>query len=221
MSVRVVASHRRDRRHAPARWIVVCVLAVLLCVIVVIAIGGHEMRVATRSAPADSARAPLDRRSAVAVNVLVRAGSAGARSSAALREVYEEAFGTGGDPSDALRSAATQRAAILRSAPSSARVVERTIPAGYRLTRFDVSGASVLVWSVHVAGSDRGARLPASWWLTTRVDLAPREGRWRVVRAVAVQGPAPRLIRVQQAGIGRTRDLRMMLTATRRLRDVP
>jgi hypothetical protein len=168
----------------------------------------------------------LDRAAAVrtATDLVVAAGAAGARSASALRDVQRRSFAASVEPgleALTLRASAQQRRAMLNGTPPGAILLERTVPVGYQLTRFSSAGASVAVWTLDMAGPDRGHRAPGAWWLTTRVDLVPEVGRWRVRDAVAVEGPAPRLIRVQQAGVGAAEELRGMLRTSRAFTDEP
>jgi len=224
--VRVVtAGRRRPARRRPAVFVgVVLCCAVLIAFAVVVQAtsrGDDGPR-----AIAASARPQLDRASAVktVVDLVVAAGAAGAHSDRALGAVQRRVYAATVDPgleALTLRAAGQQRRALLRAAPVGASLLERTIPVGYQLTRFDAEGASVALWTLQVAGPDAGRRAPAAWWLTTRVDLVPEDGAWRVRRAVAVQGPTPRLVRAQQAGVGDVKALRGLLRTTRSLRHAP
>lgn len=224
--VRVVsAGRRRAARRRPAVLVVALVcLAVLaaLAVIVQATAGGDDGR------PAADTSAPLalDRLSAAAaaVELVVAAGAAGAHSDRALRTVQRRAYAASVDPALATltsRAASQQRRALLRGAPAGAMLLERTVPVGYQLMRFDARSATVAVWTLQVAGPNAGMRAPAAWWLTTRVDLTAEEGAWRLRNAVAVQGPSPRLVRAQQAGVGDISEIRALLQTTRGLTHAP
>ena len=223
--VRVVtAGRRRPARRRPAVFVGVVLCCAVLIAFAVVARATSRGDDGPRAAA--SARPQLDRAAAVetVVDLVVAAGAAGAHSDRALRTVQRRVYAATVDPgleALTLRAAGQQRRALLRATPVGATLLERTIPVGYQLTRFDAEGASVALWTLQVAGPDAGRRAPAAWWLTTRVDLIPEDGAWRMRRAVAVQGPAPRLVRAQQAGVGDVKELRGLLRTTRRLRHAP
>lgn len=214
MSVRRIASSPppAHRRTVTPAAVVVVVVAIAAAVALLATRGGED--VPRTAAPA------LDRASAVAAATaaIVDGGRAGSVGDRQLRLVQQRSYATTVDPdlrTLTLRAAKQQRRALLRGAPRGASLLERTVPFGTQVVRADADDISVAVWTVTVAGPDRGRRVPNCWWLTTRVDLVPEGGRWRVRRAVAIQGPTPRLVRVQQAGVGAPGELRGMLRTTR------
>lgn len=224
--VRVVSAGRRRRTRRRPVVLVVAVVGLAVALAFAVIVQATTRGDDGRSAPGTSPLTQLDRASAVArvVELVVAAGAAGAHSDRALRTVQRRAYGASVDPrleDLTLRAAGQQRRALLRGAPTGAMLLERTIPVGYQLTRFDARSASVAVWTLQVAGPDSGRRAPAAWWLTTRVDLMAEQGAWKLQNAVAVQGPTPRLVRAQQAGVGAVSELRGLLQRTRSLTHAP
>ncbi len=224
MSARRVSASPTKRRSQLPRFGLVLVVAA--CVFVTVGLGVSLLSDPTPVRRPAEGLSAVDRASAVdvAVDLVVTAGYAGARSSAALRSTQRRYYARTVAPGlEALtvRAAEQQRRALLRAAPARVGLLERTVPIGTRITRFESSRASVAVWTVQMAGPASGRRAPGAWWLTTRVDLVPEDGAWKVQNAVALQGPTPRLVRAQQAGVGTNAELRGMLQTTERILDAP
>jgi len=85
---------------------------------------------------------------------------------------------TFGASDPAMLAAFTERPRVLRAAPL-----------GYRIERFSASSASVAIWSVAVAGTQRyGVQVQ---WRTLTVDLAWTPAGWKVTGGSGRGGPDP------------------------------
>ncbi|MEU8352803.1 hypothetical protein [Streptomyces sp. NPDC048845] len=79
------------------------------------------------------------------------------------------------------------------SAPKGMTFVNRTVPVGTKLTRYENGEASVEVWSASLFGlAGEGSTKPVSdGWFTITIDLVWAGGDWKVESHSQQEGPAP------------------------------